>query len=317
MYDGVTAIWSVIRETLTAVPDLLLYINLDGAKASIDSGGNIETGKFQEVFGALSKYQPQSTLALLEESHKSMLCFKELTVGVGRSLGHYRSMTPDFNATRLRELADLLLNHLPRYDLLNSSCQYRVTVLDRQGSRQILNIQGLAAEIEHALSREGMSATCVTIAALETMNMSAQFHLMRSTKILVGVDSTGLLNAAFMPKYGGCVHIKPFFQELFDRGKEGEMKALCTKMSGQWRSWTNSNLSSNVFPDLIKPEWVEMADAAQHNETILEELREQLESANMHGFFLSRQPKMYVDPVPIARMVQDIVHETKDGCSEL
>ena len=319
MYDGVTAVWSVISKTLTAIPDLLLYINFAGPKAiaSTDAAGNIDLGEFQEVFGAFTRYKTRSIQALLRESYNATICFKNLIIGPDRRLGHGVHRAGDFNVTRLRELADLLLQHLPGSDQLDSKCQFRVTVLDRQTSRQILNVQDLKAKIELALTTEGIERSCVSLAALEQMAIGEQLHLMRATRVLVGVDGTGLLNSAFMPKCGGCVHIKPYFQDLLDRGKEAEFETFCTKISGHWRSWTNTNFTSNVFSNRTNPEWIQMAYEARTNATVLIRLKEQISAANSHGFYLSRGPKMYVDATAVASLVQDIVHATKADCTDL
>lgn len=83
-----------------------------------------------------------------------VICFDQLVMGSSNTIEHYRAGAPFFNWTMFRQMGDLLLQHLPTGKLgeeLDSECKYRVTVLDRQGTRQILNAQELADALKQVL----------------------------------------------------------------------------------------------------------------------------------------------------------------------
>lgn len=146
------------------------------------------------------------------------------------------------------------------------------------------------------------------------MSVGEQLYLMRQTRILVGVDGTGLLNSGFMPSCGGCVHIKPYLQTVTDPGKEDEFMYFCQNVPGQWRSWSNDDVSRVVWPQ-EENKWLSVPDSYV-------ELAKKADNASLaeiekihDKYIISRHPKMYVNASEVAAMARDIIKQTKNGCS--
>ncbi|KAK9811144.1 hypothetical protein WJX73_006422 [Symbiochloris irregularis] len=250
MFDGIATAYAAIMEAQMSMANLTFYMDfLPGPAikeiiASTDDQGRMNLGMWGEVFGAFSSHPIFNLRTLLEQSSHQVICFKQLVMGQSMTIDHIRTGEKWFNWTMLRDMGDVLHQHLPGGEgLQDSDCTYRITVVDRQGARQIVNVGELSDALKQVLHDEGVQHSCVVLAAMEDTSIGQQVHLMRQTRILVGVDGSGLLNSAFMPRCGGCVHIKPYLQESTEAGKENEFMRFCQNIPGQWRSWSNDDVN--------------------------------------------------------------------------
>lgn len=316
-FDTLTGLFATINETRTLPGDLIIYMGFPGDQTDnhkADADGRLQTDTFyEEMFSALSAHPLQSWSAFLEQSKTTSICFDDIVIGTSRRIGHYHSSEemPYFDVDLMRSLSELMQQNLASYTELDLSCKFRVTVLDRQHSRRILNIDELASAVEDHLMSQRIPQHCVDVIDAERLTFSQQYHLFHNTKILVGVDGSGLLNAAFT-RYpcSGCVHIKPFLQDVIDAGKEGEFRAFCTKFAGHWQSWQNDNISSVVWPHDFDTDRVELAKLGT------KEAHEQLRAIHQ-SYSVSREPSMHVNVDQIMLHIAKVVAATEIAvCSD-
>ncbi|KAK9797030.1 hypothetical protein WJX73_010708 [Symbiochloris irregularis] len=135
MFDGVTGAYAAITEAHMQMGNLTFYMDFqhgpakDEILASTDDQGRLNLGKWKDIFGMMSTRPVYNLAHLLEQSSHQVICFDQL--------------------------------HLPKEEELDSDCTYRITVLDRQGARQILNAAELSDALQQALHDEGLEHSCV------------------------------------------------------------------------------------------------------------------------------------------------------------
>lgn len=310
-FDTFAATYATMRESHTLVEDPVIYMNFDqnaNEVSSINSAGQVPLDDFYgEMFSTVSSHPIQAWHALVEQSFTSRICFDNLVMGVSRRIGHYRSDLdwPEFDVALMKSFSGFLHRKLPPYRELDLNCKFRVAILDRQSDRRILNIRELSLAVKTHLVTQGVQDYCVDVVDAENLRFSQQYHLFHNTRVLIGVDGTGLLNAAFMKSpCSGCVHVQPFLQDVVDTGKEYEMKAFCTRFAGHWESWHNDNFSSVVWPSNFDPEIINLA------RTGTKEAHSKLQSLH-EGNFVSREPNMYVNVVELMQLVAKVIDATK------
>ena len=311
-FDTFTGVYATINESHIPPGDVVLYMSFSKWNSqvveTINEAGQVNLGDFfEEMFSVLTSQPVQAWHALVEESKSSTICFDRLLIGTSHRIGHYQSNhdMPDFDVSLMNSLSTLLSGKLAPYAALDTTCKYRVTILDRQGTRRIWNINELAAAIIEHLQSQNVQGHCVDVINAEALSFSQQYHLFHNTRVLIGVDGTGLLNSAFMKfPCSGCVHIKPFLQDVVDAGKEGEFKQFCTRFAGEWESWENSNFSSVVWSEDIEAERVELARTGSR------EAHDRLR-ALPNKYHVARNPSMHVNIPELMQHIVKVIDATR------
>ncbi len=213
------------------------------------------------AFGTAAVY---SAPALLDSSHDEALCFENLFAGMsGAQLDHYNTAAETTNRPAgWRSFKAYLGDQLHAIPM--PRCRRNATnivVLQRKGSRALLNIEEIADVARAVFSVH--SLTKVQVVVFDDMPFPAQLQLMSVTDVLIGVDGTGLFNANFMSEGSTVIRIKPYMLDRLLPGKSDNFIAIWEALGIRHLEWSSNDISTTT-PSVSLQELEDAVDNAHH-----------------------------------------------------
>ena len=232
-----------------------------GTNTNVDPHAPIELLPIlQTVLAAFGTKAVYSAPALLQRSHETPFCFQHIFAGLsGAQLDHYNGVAKDSRPGGWRAFKEFLATGLDAKPVpRNRRNATNVVVLQRRGSRSLVNVDEIAEVAEKVFSGQGPAT--VQIIFFEDMPFAEQLQLMAVTDVLIGVDGTGLFNGNFMPEGSTVIRIKPYMLDRLLPGKSGNFKAIWQALGIRNLDWSSNNISTTRAS--VSPK--ELQDAIEH-----------------------------------------------------
>lgn len=186
---------------------------------------------------------------LLTAHKPRTFCFDEVTLGMTSEWDHYNYSTSASSWRQYRsaveEFASLCNLSTGNSGTKNSnSCS--ATIISRD-SRSIVNEQAVANVLQSEFG-------CITtVVRLEKLHFLEQIRLMRQTTLLIGMDGTGLLNAAFMSPPAGVVSVMMYRLREITPHKGHNFRNLIEKMGLCWSDIEVKHANQSFVPIARNP----------------------------------------------------------------
>lgn len=229
--------------------------------AALDSSDRRGTkrwpGSSKDIFSPFKVLSADSSIHAFEHlnrvSHYYALCFSQLSVGLLGGLDHYNFSSPPHEWEEYRESMASLFNissMSTQQDSLENPTHCHIIFLTRKNNRRILNLAQLV-NILHNYS------CFIDLFQAESMTFQQQMRRFRNATMLIGVDGSGLLNAAFLRSCTSVLRIMPWGCSNASianlAGKGNNFKQLALKTAGHWMSLDVPHRNLTHFPlGLIK-----------------------------------------------------------------
>lgn len=220
------------------------------------------SGFYYQLFGMLSINHTvgswpfllkQSVLPDLNATKSFILprtfCFAELTIGMTSEWDHYNYSTSASSWHDYRIALDeiMILNNVPHLSQkLSRHTGCNATLISRF-ARSIVNEQAVAKILQNEFRCN------TTIVRLEKLHFLEQVRLMRQTTLLLGMDGTGLLNAAFMSPPAGVISIMMYRLREINPHKGDNFRNLIEKMGLCWTSMEVKHANQSFVPVARNP----------------------------------------------------------------
>jgi hypothetical protein len=249
MFNGHSNLVDTIHRSALQVGGLQLYAALDNPSTMIspdEMDERIKLGALHEPFSRLTRDNiVHSYHALLSESFNKTICFRDdMVVGLSGGLDHYNVNVPGTAWAEYGRFMTGLMGLPESYLSTTSDPNCVVTIISRNKNRRILN----EIQLEDASRKLNCTAQIVDF---ERCTFTEQLAYMRNSTILVGIDGSGLLNAAFMRNCSTVIRIMPWgscnehIGNLVHKGEN--FKNLAEKVAGTWISYCITDPRHTVY----------------------------------------------------------------------
>ncbi|KAF5828576.1 hypothetical protein DUNSADRAFT_17391 [Dunaliella salina] len=278
LFNFVSNVFATASEFNITKQQLILYVmktgGYKGPPSAFEVNGRFVAGQYEPILKELCK-ELLSLKAVLDSPKK--FCFRRLVLGLSTSIDHYSLRKKNLKLfRRFAELMKLV------YGVVHvDSCVARAIIINRN-DRRILNINELASALSSRLHRSSM---CVNVTDFSKISIPVQISLMKTTSLLVGIDGTGLINAAFLPyPCGAMIHLRTFGTSTLKPRKGSNFRALALFGAGLYYAWENSDFSSAVFHSQVPRKIIQLLRRGQ-----VSPLQDQTFTSRQKGTTILRQ----------------------------
>lgn len=230
---------------------------------------------FEKPFGDLALDKRVHSFDWIQlQSRERNICFEDVTVGLTDEWDHYNLSTLSSSwqsyAADSRRLANIT-------ELPQASKQHCIATLIYRPVRKILNLEVLSAIVSQEFD-------CVAnIVSFDGMSHRDQILVASNSTLLIGMDGTGLLNAAYLQRPSAVISIMMWGMKDINPAKGRNFQHLALKTGGCWQSFHIDNRNETVF----SPKFAASIDSLlesrlSRNKTIARMASETLVSAFSH-----------------------------------
>jgi len=241
MFNGVGNIFATMNELGIKRGEVVLLVRKTGRymrRSPTEEGSRFLTGPFESVFRAIAN-ETKSLSGLLRT--ESVICFSKIIIGFSTAIDHYN---PQPSKETFQEFASFMKGAFQSFRV--DDCKDRVVVVSRP-DRAIINEREIVFKVSELLSSFGLNY-CLNVTAFEKIEVHFQINMMTTTRLLFGVDGTGLMNSAFMAwPCGVLVHLRAYGTSLLHPLKGSNFRRLALLGAGFYLMWENRHFNSTIL----------------------------------------------------------------------